>query len=65
MAKTYLGDGAYVDEWNNGIVLTAENGVSVTNQIFLEPLVITALERYIAARRKMIADAMKAVKPDS
>ena len=38
MAKTYLGDGVYAEMVNGEtmIRLTAENGVSVTAQIFLE-----------------------------
>lgn len=47
--KEYLGDGVYVrfDGW--GLWLTTENGVRVTNEIFLEPEVFAALERYVAA----------------
>lgn len=45
--KVYLGDGVYVtfDGWS--IVLTTENGVSITNTIFLEPEVIDALLAYM------------------
>lgn len=48
MSKTYLGDGVYADFDGYGIVLTTENGISVTNTIVLEPEVYFALERYVA-----------------
>jgi hypothetical protein len=45
--KQYLGDGAYVEFDGHRIVLTTEDGVSVTNRIVLEPLVIEALNLYV------------------
>ena len=44
--KTYLGDGLYADYDGYQIVLTAENGLGVTNTVYLEPDVYTALVRY-------------------
>lgn len=48
--KDYLGDGVYV-EWDdvspNTLRLTAENGVAVQNEIFLEKEVFEALVRYV------------------
>ena len=44
--KRYLGDGAYVDFDGYGIMLTTENGISVTNEIYLEPQVYAALVQY-------------------
>lgn len=46
-AKRYLGDGAYVDfdGWN--ILLTAENGINVTNTVVLEPEVLSHFLEYI------------------
>lgn len=44
--KTYLGDGVYADFDGYGIVLTTENGISVTNTIVLEPEVYEALVAY-------------------
>ncbi len=35
--KEYLGDGVYLDFDGFHIILTTEDGVSVTNTIFLEP----------------------------
>jgi hypothetical protein len=47
--KQYLGDGVYVDlvPESRSIVLTVEDGVWVTNTIFLEPIVIAALRDYL------------------
>ncbi len=45
--KQYLGDGVYADFDGYHIQLTTENGVDTTNQIALEPEVMTALERYV------------------
>lgn len=47
--KDYIGDGVYAaaDEFG-GIWLTTEDGISVTNRIYLEPQVYAALERYAA-----------------
>lgn len=49
--KVYLGDGAYVsfDGW--GLSLTTENGLSTTNEIYLEPDVYAALVRFVDALR--------------
>jgi hypothetical protein len=46
-AKTYLGDGVYVSRSEIGLELTTEDGISVTNRIFLEPEVLGALLRYV------------------
>lgn len=46
-AKAYLGDGVYADVDDlRQIVLTAENGIEVTNTIALEPEVLDALNLY-------------------
>ncbi len=45
--KRYLGDGAYV-EWDGyALVLTAENGIAVTERVVLEPDVYDALVRFV------------------
>lgn len=46
--KEYLGDGVYA-EWDDysNLLLTTENGISVDNQIYLEPQVFAALERFM------------------
>lgn len=48
MDKVYLGDGVYAAFDGCHIVLTTENGVRVTNTIYLEPSVLFALDRYRA-----------------
>lgn len=47
MHKTYLGDGVYASVEQGGLVLTTENGVSVTNTIVMEPEVLSAFLAYI------------------
>ena len=54
--KDYLGDGVYADFDGFAFTLTTENGVSVTNTIVLEPMVMSALARYA----KRIADVCEA-----
>lgn len=49
--KTYLGDGAYAEFDGDGIMLTAENGVSVTDRVYLEPEVYRALVRFVDSLR--------------
>lgn len=47
-AKIYIGDGVYA-AWHPGeqqIALTTENGVAVTNIIYLEPEVMESLARF-------------------
>lgn len=46
--KEYLGDGVYCefDGWN--IKLTAEDGISVTDTVYLDPHTYGALVRYAA-----------------
>jgi len=45
--KQCLGDGVYVDFDGYGLTLTTENGISVTNTIYLEPDVYSALAAYV------------------
>lgn len=45
--KDYLGDGVYAKFDGYALVLTTEDGVSVHNEIVLEPSVIAAMTRYI------------------
>ena len=46
IGKEYLGDGVYVEVENGGLALTTENGIEVTNTIFLEVEVYRALMNY-------------------
>ena len=45
--KEYLGDAVYVEDTNYGVRLTTENGISTTNEIYLDPLVIVQLVKYL------------------
>lgn len=50
--KTYLGDGVYADISDGMIQLTTEDGVRVTNTIFLEPEVYQSLLNFVATIRR-------------
>jgi len=45
--KDYLGDGVYVEIRPYHVILTTENGIETTNEIFLEPEVLDAFFRFI------------------
>ena len=47
MAKEYLGDEVYADYNGYHLVLTVENGIGVTEKIYLEPEVYHAFTEYI------------------
>ena len=47
MNKTYLGDGLYVAFDGYHVVLTAENGISVLNTVYLDDQVLEAFERFL------------------
>lgn len=47
MSKSYIGDGVYIDFDGFSLILTTENGISVTNRIVLEPEVFSALVRFV------------------
>lgn len=57
-AKEYLGDGCYVDFDGYGLRLTTENGISITNEVYLDPEVYNALVRY---RNKVFSVATPSV----
>lgn len=44
--KVYLGDGVYSVFDGYHVVLTTENGISVSNTIFMEPRVMESLINY-------------------
>lgn len=46
MEKRYLGDGVYIQIVGGMLCLTTEDGISVTNEIYLEPDVFEALVDY-------------------
>lgn len=45
--KTYLGDAVYAEMTEIGVRLTTEDGINVTNEIFLEPGVVASLLEYL------------------
>ena len=45
--KTYLGDAVYAEFDGYHVILTTEDGISVTNNIALEPQVYQALATYV------------------
>ncbi len=47
--KTYLGDGVYAEADDDGlsVTLTTENGIAVTNTIYLEAEVLDALDKFV------------------
>jgi len=49
--REYLGDGAYVGREGNRVWLTTEDGLSVTNEICLEPEVVLAFIRWLNGLR--------------
>lgn len=57
MNKQYLGDGVYIETDGYGWTLTTENGVQVTNTIYLEPPVYIELVRYVEASTRASGSA--------
>ena len=53
MAKQYLGDAVYAEysTYGNTLVLTTEDGISVTNCIIFEPETLSALLNFIGQAR--------------
>lgn len=47
--REYLGDGLYVSFDGYMVTLAASNGIADTNTVYLEPAVLAAFQRYIAA----------------
>lgn len=45
--KQYLGDSVYVKQYDNGILLTTENGDVPSNEIYLDSTIMHSLLRYI------------------
>ena len=53
--KEYLGDGLYASHDGFSFWLTAENGISVLNQVCLEPSVLLAFQSYVEKMKKKYA----------
>lgn len=54
--KSYIGDGVYVSTDGFSIILTTENGVCATNEIYLEPLVLKNLADYCKKKGILLDD---------
>lgn len=50
--KTYIGDGVYLEYNGYDLILTTEDGISVTNRIVLEPEVYTSLLKSVELMTK-------------
>jgi hypothetical protein len=55
--RSYLGDGVYVsfDGDHDCLVLTTEDGIDISNTIYLDGEVLAAFEFYLADLRERIA----------
>ena len=51
--KVYLGDAVYAEIDGYNIVLTTENGIEITNTIYLEPEVISNFLLFLDNLNKM------------
>jgi hypothetical protein len=63
--KRYLGDGVYIRREKDFLVLTTENGISVTNQIVLEAEPLGALIHYLEIMNYEDEDAQIKSKQES
>lgn len=52
--EVYLGDGVYAScsDWGQ-ILMTVSNGVTITDRIYLDPVVLRRFEGYVEALRAM------------
>lgn len=51
--KIYLGDGLYARDDGFQIWLTAEDGISIQNEVALEPAVLQSFIEFVARSRKL------------
>ena len=66
MSKEYLGDGVYCDYDGFYFILTTEDGISITNTIYLEPGIIERFLKYLKAQEEINTEtASTVVKPNS
>lgn len=52
MKKRYLGDAVYVQHDGYHVILSTEDGIRTTNEVFLEPHVLNEFERWLTEVRK-------------
>ncbi|MCK5609699.1 hypothetical protein KAR91_47940 [Candidatus Pacearchaeota archaeon] len=53
MSKVYLGDAVYVDSDEHHVILTTEDGISTSNEIFLDNSVVEAFILYLKKEGKI------------
>ena len=58
MEKTYLGDGLYAKFDGHQFELTAENGIDVSNRVFLDDSVLVSFFRYVEKAHKVKIDVV-------
>ena len=49
--KVYLGDAVYAEDLDCEILLTTEDGINITNKIYLEGAVILALIDFLKSKK--------------
>ncbi len=54
MTKCYLGDSVYAEFNGFDVTLTTENGFGPSNSIVLEPVVLDALNRFVARQKELL-----------
>jgi len=67
--KTYLGDGVFVRVTDGGsVVLTTEDGIRTTNEIYFDVELLQAFERWLTMARREVnfeqsTEALRAEEP--
>lgn len=57
--KFYVGDGVYAEFDGNGIILTSENGMKITNSIYLECETWDNLFKWVTQIQKTLKEKEK------
>lgn len=61
MIKEYLGDGVYITKDDVGLYLTTENGITISNTIYLEPETVFNLFNF-AVRKRIVVGKIDDIK---
>lgn len=54
--KVYLGDAVYIEVERGMLKLTTEDGIRVSNTVFLERYVLEAFEEYVKEHREELTE---------
>lgn len=57
--KTYLGDGVYADIEGSALLLTAENGFTITDKIYLDSAALLSLVLFFKNKCPIVVDLLK------